>query len=323
MGDFIAWLTCQKTFVVDLLHYWVFQMRFNASCHTESDREKMEYTLLRENHTIEKGLSLQHPRVGFGQQKVVHLLARLADYQRRYGQQNPTFLAYPLSTIAYWIRYTRQQKVEIPDIEQQFECLCKAAGMEGIQGKAGVEQASRDALLRSVGGNFADVLKSRHSVRYFSDALVSHDDIDKALQLAQLTPSACNRQGWKTHVYEGEHCHQLLAWQGGCRGFEQDVHQAIVVTANQKAFLYYEMFQAYVDGGLYAMNLINAFHSLGIGTIPLSLGFKQRKLKQLVGFGIPEHEVPVLIIGFGHLPSTYKVAVSERKPITATNTYHK
>ena len=42
--------------------------------------------------------------------------------------------------------------------------------------------------------------------------------------------------------------------------------------------IFYEVHQAYVDGGLYAMNLINALHSLGIGTIPLSVAFGYDKL---------------------------------------------
>ena len=105
-------------------------------------------------------------------------------------------------------------------------------------------------------------------------------------------------------------------------GFEHDIHTAILVTANLKAFLSYEVFQAYVDGGLYAMNLINALHSMGIGTIPLSLAFQTSKLQKLQAFGIPENEVPILIIGAGYLPDNFNVAVSDRKPIEKTNTFH-
>ncbi len=70
------------------------------------------------------------------------------------------------------------------------------------------------------------------------------------------------------------------------------------------------------------MNLINALHFVGLGTIPLSCGFKYRKLKQLRSFGIPDNAVPILIIGVGHYPEHYKVAISERKLIDKTNTFH-
>lgn len=331
--DLKEFLTVHKTFVVDTIRLWLFQIRYNASCNTEQDREKWEYSLLRKTHTVEKGLSLRNPRVGFGQQKVSALLDELARYQQRFGQEHPGFIDYPLHTIGFWIDYTRKQGVEIREIERKFE------GFDGIRqchpeqkakdlvaaeeaDTSGVVLTSRAAQQQGAQGNFESLLRSRHSVRYFTDELVSHEVIDLALTMAQLTPSACNRQGWKTHVFEGEACHRLLKWHGGTRGFEVDVHQAIVVTANQKAFFYYEMYQAYVDGGLYGMNLINALHSLGLGTIPLSCGFKQRKLKGLHQMGIPAHEVPVLIVGFGQLPEEFKVAASVRKPISETNTYH-
>lgn len=320
--DLKEFLTVHKTFVVDTFRLWLYQIRYNASCGTEQDREKWEYSLLRKTHTVEKGLSLRNPRVGFGQQKVSALLEELARYQQRFGKEHPGFIDYPLHTIGFWIDYTRKQGVEIGDIERKFEGVERFEGFEGAKMASGVVLTSRAAQQQGAQGNFESLLRSRHSVRYFTDELVSHEVIDLALTMAQLTPSACNRQGWKTHVFEGEACHRLLKWHGGTRGFEEDVHQAIVVTANQKAFFYYEMYQAYVDGGLYGMNLINALHSLGLGTIPLSCGFKQRKLKGLHAMGIPSNEVPVLIVGFGQLPEEFKVAASVRKPISETNTYH-
>ena len=45
-------------------------LKYNASVNTDGDMYKMQYTLLRENHVIEKGMSLRNPRKGFGQQKV-------------------------------------------------------------------------------------------------------------------------------------------------------------------------------------------------------------------------------------------------------------
>lgn len=70
------------------------------------------------------------------------------------------------------------------------------------------------------------------------------------------------------------------------------------------------------------MNLINALHSLGFGTIPLSVGFDCKKNASLKKFLIPENEVPIVIIGFGELEDEFKVAISERKDICLTNTYH-
>ena len=39
----------------DIFYFHKLTIKYNASIHTDNDIEKMQYTLLRENHTIEKG----------------------------------------------------------------------------------------------------------------------------------------------------------------------------------------------------------------------------------------------------------------------------
>jgi nitroreductase len=69
----------------------------------------------------------------------------------------------------------------------------------------------------------------------------------------------------------------------------------------------------YVDGGLYAMNLMYALHSLGIGTIPLTCALMARNFNALYrDFDIKDNEVPVLLIGVGNLKDKFEVAVSNR-----------
>jgi len=321
LSSFKEWIKIQKSFLGDLLYFWRLIIRFNASCKTDSDLEKMQYTLLRENHTIEKGLSMRNPKKGFGQEKVKRLLERLKLYFNRYGEINIEFLSYPLGTIKHYIDYTKSTGVKIDIIEKEFDNLLKVSKLN-VPNYAGVVSISKNKILNECNKNFESLLISRHSIRYFSNAPVEKDLIEEALTLAQRTPSACNRQGWRTHVFQGDLSIKLIKWQGGSRGFENEIRCSILVTANLKAFLYYEIHQAYIDGGLYAMNLINALHSLGLGTIPLSCGFTHHKLKQLKEFDIPENEVPIIIIGVGHLLNNFKVAVSTRKRITETNKFH-
>lgn len=312
-----------STFMVEACHFFKLTMKYNASVNTDNDIEKIQYTILRENHTIEKGLSMRNPKKGFGQKKVLNLLKRLDKYLTTYYELDSAFMDYPLSTINNYIQYTKSNGVEIPIIETMYKQMV----LRLKDGKynyipSGIFPETKAHILDNCNSDFESLLYSRHSLRYFTNDVISKDDIEKALRLAQRTPSACNRQGWKTHVYLNDKCHELLEWQGGCRGFERDIHTAILVTGNLKAFLSFEVFQAYVDGGLYAMNLINALHSMGIGTIPLSLAFQSSKLQNLKTFGIPENEVPILIIGAGYLPENFNVAVSDRKPIEKTNTFH-
>lgn len=282
----------------------------------------MQYTILRENHVIEKGMSMRNPRKGFGQEKVKRLLERLKKYNELYGVKDPTFLQYPLSTILSYINYTEASGIAIDDIKHAFEQLKSKLPSLNLEVHAGVQIITKKEIKEKCNKDFESLLYSRHSVRYFADTPVNQELIYKALELAQRTPSACNRQGWKTHVFQGEKSIELVKWQGGCKGFENELKYSILVTANLKAFLSYEVHQAYIDGGLYAMNLINAIHSLGLGCIPLSCGFNSWKLEQLKKFEIPENEIPIVLISLGNLMDEFKIAISTRKPIEVTNIFH-
>lgn len=309
-------------YLKEAYHFWKLTSLYNASHHTDDDIEKMQYTLLRENHVIEKGMSMRNPRYGFGQEKVINLLERLNKYFDLYGSINKDFLRYPLSTIRTYISYTESKGVNIDHIVNEFDKLMKKTSLEDITIHSGVMNMQKCDVLDNCKKDFRRLLQSRHSIRYFSEEPVSRDLILDALRLASLTPSACNRQGWKTYVFEKDKSVELMRWQSGCRGFENELRYSILVTANLKAFLSHEVHQAYVDGGLYAMNLINALHSLGLGTIPLSCGFNYQHLRELKRYEIPENEVPIVIVAFGHLLDEFNVAVSTRKDVSLTNTFH-
>ena len=319
-----ARMPLQIQFLFEVNSYWRRLCKYNASIRTDKDIRKMQYTLLRENHVIEKGMSMRNTKRGFGQSKVLNLLNRLEKHYRFYGEQDKDFLVYPLATIAEYIAFQHRDGVEIEKIEKLYNELCKTAGIAPDNTiKAGIKYQSCKDLQEKGKGDFSTLLYSRHSIRYFKEETPSKELLDKALALAARTPSACNRQAWHTHVYFGEKCHQLLKEQDGCRGFYNDIPCAIVVTADMKGFLGHEPFQCYIDGGLYAQNLINALHYTGLGSIPLSCGFLSTKLLRMQKtFNIPENEVMVVIIGTGYMLDEMKIAVSTRKNSTLTNIYH-
>ena len=311
--------------LVEVLSYWWKLCRYNASIRTDSDMRKMQYTILRENHVIEKGMSMKHPRKGFGQEKVKRLLYRLSLYKNRYGLIDAEFLKYPLATVHSYIEYQKDDGVEICSIEEQFLRLCSQAkiSIEELIIPSGGSLFTREELAEAARGDFSSLLHSRHSIRYFSMRQPERDVIDHALQLASRTPSACNRQAWHTHVFFGEDVHRLLDMQGGCNGFSHDIPCCIVVSSDMRGFLSYEPFQCYIDGGLYAQNLINSLHYLGLGTIPLSCGFLNYRLSRMQKLlHIPQNEVMIAIIGIGYMCDEMKIARSTRKPISWTNTYH-
>ena len=69
----------------------------------------------------------------------------------------------------------------------------------------------------------------------------------------------------------------------------------------------------YFNTGLYAMNLLFALHSNGLGTIPLNMGISMEDLNRIKALcNMPEAQLPISLIAIGVLPEHYKYAKSAR-----------
>lgn len=161
--------------------------------------------------------------------------------------------------------------------------------------------------------DYLKFIKARHSYRYFTKD-VNIKQIKKALEIAKYTPTACNRQPQRVHIFDGREMEEVLTIQHGALGVIDEMSYCILITTDMRAYHKGEMYQAYVDEGLYAMNLLNALHSTGLGTIPLTCGHLQGiNRKQLFKYGIEEYECPIMVIGIGGREENAEVNVSPRK----------
>lgn len=107
---------------------------------------------------------------------------------------------------------------------------------------------------------------------------------------------------------------EALRWQPGNRGFGHLASRALVVTVDLQAFSGPgERNQAWVDGGMFAMSLLYALHSLGYGACPLAWSQRSSFDRQArAALGIPPNEVIIMMIAVGTLPERFRVAVSQR-----------
>lgn len=119
---------------------------------------------------------------------------------------------------------------------------------------------------------FRNLCQLRRSFRDYSDKDVTHEVIQQAVQLAQLSPTACNRQPCKVYVIrENELKKKVLKHQNGNVGFGHLAPIVIIITSNTSSFFgAIERHQPYVDGGLFSMTLMYALQVQGIVTCCLN-----------------------------------------------------
>ena len=169
--------------------------------------------------------------------------------------------------------------------------------------------------------NYKELVETRHSIRHFSDKPVELERVEDAVKLAQYTPSACNRQGWKTYIVKDKAVlREVLKNQNGNRGFGQEFDKLLVVVGDLRYFNRdREVFQVYIDGGMYAMRVLDSLYYERIASVPLSASLtkeQEENVRKLLK--LDPAEVLIMFIGIGNYPDECQTTRSERKPAEYT-----
>lgn len=273
--------------------------------------EQYEACITRLYHTIEKGLSYEAYRAGFGEKNIQDLLSAMESYIDSGYDEKAFFYETALSTLKLYVEKNKAFGCENPVLEKRINRLKGCANDFG--GTIDFEPLPEEKV-KSLG--FADFIRNRHSIRHFSTDSVSLDSVKNVIDLAQFTPSACNRQGWRTRVIaEKKLIADVLKWQNGNRGFGHELDKLLLVTADIRYFNRdRETFQPFIDGGMYAANILNALHYEHIGSIPLSASLtveQEQHVRKLLK--LEKAEVLILFIGIGSYPKMCRTTRSERR----------
>jgi nitroreductase len=178
----------------------------------------------------------------------------------------------------------------------------------------------RDACL-----DLQSFFRSRHSIRQFGEGSVPRQVIESAVSMAMYSPSVCNRQSWRVHVYtEPQAKASVLSLQNGNRGFGDQAAHVLIVASEIESFASVgERNQCWIDGGMFSMSLIYALHSLGLGTCCLNWSVEKEKDSALrTVAGIPDSQAVIMMIAVGPLPEVLSVARSARRPLNHIVVFH-
>lgn len=273
----------------------------------------LESEIIRRYHVIEKGLSMPDfkPRSGIDMvTKLISCLKEWDELKRCSDGANQIE-----SARVVLVAYARKHKglgVDISDYLSD-EVLISISPRPQVPGgtKSWVAVSEED------GAAFQRLAASRVSVRDFiADRIPARAVIQGAIDLAITSPSVCNRQTWRVHAYEGERAQEILSLQNGNRGFGHRIPTVLVVTSDMRFFTgTIERYQAWIDGGMFAMTLLLGLHSVGLGAVALNWSVRNEQDEMLrAKGGIPEHERVVMLIGCGYPTEGAVVANSLRRP---------
>ncbi|WP_022767903.1 nitroreductase family protein [Butyrivibrio sp. NC2007] len=268
----------------------------------------LERELLLLCHSLEKGMGMAIPRVDFGKEKAMKAIEDLRNLDVSSYVRNEAY-----STIKSYIEYSKSIGSDVSAIEKKFNEL----SIENCSKiPAGFDYVDTNMLFDSFDSEFAKkFLQSRRSVRDFKDTIIEDSLIEEITHLAMKAPSACNRQPAKVY-YAKSNAKEIAKYIPGNKGFEDKIHNWVVITARRDLFGRTETLQYYVNGGIFVDHFILALHAFGLGGVVFQMPITNKgtdKIRELLA--IPKNEAIIAAVGFGIPNDTVKCLCASRRPI--------
>jgi nitroreductase len=292
------------------------------------EKQRLEALLFFYYHKIEKSLALPDVKPVFGL-SYIELLINLADTWicKTEDLNSPVFKGTYTALLSYQKHVNTSLQQQKPDLSEKLaHFLSKYQETAfGIGSVINIGRIADEPIGRANNRTIADAIKSRHSVRIFSKEHIPDQFISEAVQLAQSTPSGCNRQCWRVHVYSSiDDKTKILKHQNGNAGFGDTADRILLITSDLRTFFSSkERRQPAIEGGMFAMTLLLALESFGIGSCCLNLAHSAREEQNFRrASGIPLWETPIMLIAVGYPPEFLRVAASARKTTESMLTFH-
>ena len=277
-----------------------------------ADKVKRDLTLL--YHIVEKGLTMPEPRPGFGKQVVIDLCRVVLRYERMNLPFNELEFAQSVTVLKEYAAFHHEIGFALE--KEVAESLAKiVTRFDDIHGTNQV-QTTEKAYFEALNAPFDAFCMSRFSVRSYTNKEIPMNVLYNCVDLAQKSPSFCNRQPTRIHIVKSPQIKEaILAIQNGNRGFGHLAETLIVLTSVISVTKdIHERNENHLNGGMFAMTLLNALHFNKIAACSLNWSVdneKDMKMRQILN--VPENEVVLLVISCGYPPESFKIASSPRK----------
>lgn len=177
--------------------------------------------------------------------------------------------------------------------------------------------------------NFLELVKNRQSLRTYSDKPVEREKLNRCLEAARLSPSACNSQPWRFIVIDNPDLKNKIANSTfselvSFNKFSLSAPILIVVTAN-KGNLKTKVGQMITNLPYYLIDVGIATEHFCLQAVEEGLGtcimgwFKEKEIKNHLS--IPKNERVALVIAVGY-PKDKNIRTKKRKSLDEISSFN-
>lgn len=278
-----------------------------------SKGQDIEYEILQLSHRIEKGLCNIDPKEMWGWQKIERLNSLIEELNKRSNSISQVYLI-GAKTIISFVENKLKSRFQ-KDVEKAKNITYRVLRDEKLRLSLADDSTTvsgamnYDKQIFDEKTPFISVLKTRHSIRTFSDEKIELSRIMDAVNLANCCPSACNRQPYKVYVLSKEERNDL----GLSDGVNAD--KFLIITGIKTAFSMDEYNDWIVGPSIFAGYLSLSLHYYGIANCIMKknlVTLSNYEKKIIEYFSIPNEEMIVLEIAVGGYLQSNLVPASQR-----------
>lgn len=158
--------------------------------------------------------------------------------------------------------------------------------------------------------------QQRRSVRWFKQEPVDVNLIRRAIDLASLAPSACNRQPFQFFISDKPDVATDIARLAmGTKGFAENIPCLIAVVGDLSYYAEYrDRHIIYIDGSLATMQLMLALETLGLSSCPINWpDIEKREAKMAKRLKLAAHQRVVMLVAIGKADPSGLIPYSQKK----------
>ncbi len=287
------------------------------------------YAFRRNIHRLEKGLIMRPRRPVFATQYIESTTAHfdeLTQENRDLSQGMETLVDWSRDVLTtYFETIEKGRDATVDAARLCFESACARMSPKQANSKIPFNAEAREFAKVTI-DDFEQLAKKRKSIRWFEDRSVPREVIDRALEAARFSPSACNRQPFEVRVYDNPDMISTLAsLPGGTAGFYENIPCLLVFVGRLRAFpKERDRHLIYIDASLAAMSLVFGLESQQVGTCIINWpDIPEKETAVAERMGLEQDERVVLMMAAGYPDPKGPVCWSERKPLEEIRSYNR
>ncbi|WP_394146926.1 nitroreductase family protein [Shewanella atlantica] len=275
--------------------------------------ENSSALLRRNTHRLEKGLSMQPRREVFAEEFIVETANcfsqcvtadRICEQELKWAED---VLNSYFSSVTHTANIAEAYGI-FSQACQSGESVCEQLSVPYEYQELTKSEIDTDA--------FTALCKQRRAVRWFTNQQIADADINRAIEIASLAPSACNRQPFEFYVAnDRELAPSIAKFAGGTSGFVDNIPCTIVVVGDLSAYpAERDRHVIYIDGSLAAMQLMLALETMGLSSCPINwpdLDVPEQKMAKRLG--LKAYERPIMLIAVGYAAPEGMIPFSQKK----------